>query len=102
MKQSEPNFSSMTLRKPEGIFKRPFSSTVAGACPIRTGSTIFGFSFRDSKPVSTTVIHLCPQKSTNRRKETPSGVTDGGGFKRNGSGSYILAISSKYFTKAAI
>src|SRR5262249_19735237 len=58
MKQSAPYFSSMTLRKPAGILRRPLSSTFAGACPIRTaGSTMSSGCFYHYYPLLSTKIH---------------------------------------------
>src|ERR1051325_10640512 len=68
MKQSWPKRSSMILRKVAGIFRRPLSSTLAGACPMRTVSSTtcraldaafsaFGWAV---VPLSATDVHNYP------------------------------------------
>src|SRR5436305_1325027 len=55
MKQSGPYLSSMTLRKFVGILRRPFSSTFAGACPIKTSISTVG----RSRPIPVTFQYPC-------------------------------------------
>src|SRR2546430_16805765 len=59
MKQSVPYFSSMSFRKSAGIFSRPLSSTRAGACPIRTLSSIVLVQ-RPFLPLFATYVHKFP------------------------------------------
>src|SRR5437762_6451379 len=59
MKQSGPYFSSMNFRKSAGIFSRPFSSTRAGACPIKTLSSIVRLQWR-FVPLFSTAVHIFP------------------------------------------
>src|SRR5712692_6874245 len=59
MKQSEPYFSSMSFRKSPGIFRRPLSSTRAGACPIRTLSSIVPIQC-PFLPLFATYVHKFP------------------------------------------
>src|SRR5437879_2970654 len=59
MKQSAPYFSSMSFRKSVGIFSRPLSSTRAGACPMRTLSSI-DLVQRPFLPLFSTYVHKFP------------------------------------------
>src|SRR5256885_1478808 len=59
MKQSDPYFSSMSFRKSAGIFRRPLSSTRAGACPMRTLSSIDVIQ-RPFLPLFPTSVHKIP------------------------------------------
>src|SRR6266487_6370290 len=59
MKQSVPYFSSMNFRKSAGILSRPLSSTRAGACPIKTLSSIVLVQ-RPFLPLFATYVHKFP------------------------------------------
>src|SRR5581483_5716546 len=59
MKQSEPYLSSMSFRKSAGIFRRPLSSTRAGACPMSVLSSIDVVQ-RRFLPLFSTYVHKIP------------------------------------------
>jgi len=53
----------LSLRKPAGIFRRPFSSTLAGACPMSTVSSTIGsfVAYKDQLlPLCSTSVHKIP------------------------------------------
>src|ERR1051325_11777203 len=67
MKQSGPYFCSMIFRNSAGTFSRPFSSTFAGACPIKTLSSTTFFlscstSFYHCEPLLSTKTHRLDKK----------------------------------------
>src|ERR1700737_3194855 len=72
MKQSDPYRSSMSFRKPAGILRRPFSSTFAGACPIKTfGSIPSRFSVEQwlVLPLLSPSVHLFPPLVEKERRD---------------------------------